>query len=89
METILLQAETGLILDALIDKGIAFLIMGIVIWWLAIRYTKSEKDKWELAKDVIKLTVAYETKLDSDKQMDKEIKDILTEIRDDVKKWSK
>lgn len=89
METILLQVESGLILDALIDKGIAFLIMGIVIWWLAMRYTKSEKDKWELAKDVIKLTVAYETKLDSDKATDKEIKDILTEIRDDVKKWSK
>ena len=87
METILLQAETGLILDALIDKGVAFLIMGIVIWWLAKRLEKAENDKSDLAKDVIKLTVAYENKLDNDKIADSEIKNLLHEIRDSIRNW--
>jgi hypothetical protein len=61
--------------------------MGVIIWWLAKRYEKAENDKSELAKDVIKLTVAYETKLDSDKEKDREIKQLLSEIRDEIRKW--
>ena len=87
METILLQAESGLILDALIDKGVAFLIMGVVIYWLAKRLEKAENDKSDLAKDVIKLTVAYENKLDNDKIADTEIKNLLHEIRDSIRNW--
>ena len=87
METILLQAESGLILDALIDKGVAFLIMGVVIYWLAKRLEKAENDKSDLAKDVIKLTVAYENKLDNDKIADTEIKHLLHEIRDSIRNW--
>lgn len=60
-----------------------------VIKWLAKRYEKAENDKSELAKEVIKLTVAYETKLDSDKEKDAEIKSILLEIRETVKQWQK
>lgn len=60
-----------------------------VIKWLAKRYEKAENDKSDLAKEVIKLTVAYETKLDSDKEKDAEIKSILLEIRETVKQWQK
>lgn len=60
-----------------------------VIKWLAKRYEKAEDEKSELAKEVIKLTVAYETKLDNDKQADMEIKNLLIEIRDNVRKWDK
>ena len=70
---------------------IAALLFGCysVIRWLAKRYEIAENDKSELAKEVIKLTVAYETKLDSDKASDAEIKAILLEIRDTVKAWQK
>lgn len=60
-----------------------------VIKWLARRYEKAENDKSELAKEVIKLTVAYETKLDTDKEKDAEIKSILLDIRETVKAWQK
>ena len=60
-----------------------------VIRWLAKRSEKAENDKSELAKEVIKLTVAYETKLDTDKVADAEIKLILIDIRETVKNWEK
>ena len=75
------------IFSALIENSLIFGIMGIIIWWHARRYEKAEDDKSELAKEVIKLTVAYETKLDSDKEKDAEIKSILIEIRESVRRW--
>lgn len=51
--------------------------------------TKLEDEKAELAKDVIKLTISMENKLDSDREADKEIKAYLVEIRDIVKSWGK
>jgi hypothetical protein len=60
-----------------------------VIRWLAKRYEKAEDEKSELAKEVIKLTVAYETKLDTDKLADAEIKLILIDIRETVKNWNR
>jgi hypothetical protein len=75
------------IFQSLIENSLVFGIMGVIIWWLAKRYEKAENDKSELAKDVIKLTVAYETKLDSDKEKDREIKQLLSEIRDEIRKW--
>ena len=75
------------IFSALIENSLIFAIMGVIIWWLAKRYEKAENDKSDLAKEVIKLTVAYETKLDTDKEKDAEIKSILIEIRESVRKW--
>ena len=75
------------IFQALIENSLIFAIMGVIIWWLAKRYEKAEHDKSELAKDVIKLTYAYETRLDTDKEKDREIKQLLSEIRDEIRKW--
>lgn len=75
------------IFSALVENSLIFAIMGVIIWWLAKRYEKAENDKSDLAKEVIKLTVAYETKLDTDKEKDAEIKSILIEIRESVRKW--
>ena len=68
---------------------IAALVLGCykVISWLSKRYEKAEDEKSELAKEIIKLTVAYETKLDNDKLADAEIKLILIDIRETVKNW--
>ena len=90
MDSILLQATIDSSLGTwLLDQAGLVVIMGVVIYWLAKRYEKAEQDKSDLAKEVIKLTVAYETKLDSDKEKDNEIKALLTEIRDTVKAWQK
>ena len=89
METILLQVMDTNITGWLVQQAPVIVVMGVVVWWLAKRYEKAENDKSELAKEVIKLTVAYETKLDSDKEKDQEIKALLTEIRDTVKAWQR
>lgn len=81
--------EANTILTALLENSLVFGLMGVIIWWLSKRYEKAEDEKSELAKEVIKLTVAYETKLDNDKLADAEIKHLLVEIRDTVRKWEK
>lgn len=73
----------------LIQQSPTIVVMGVVIFWLQKRYINSEIEKTELAKDVIKLTYAYELKLDRDQLSDQEIKVLLTEIREEIKKWQK
>jgi hypothetical protein len=68
----------------LLQQAPVIIVMGVVIYWLSNRYSKSEDQKNELAKNVIKLTVAYENKLDRDNLSDQEIKVLLIEIRDGV-----
>ena len=79
---------TDLLAWGIQQSGIV-LVMGVVIWWLAKRYSDSEDEKTELAKNVIKLTVAYENKLDRDQLSDQEIKAILIEIRESVNNLQK
>lgn len=88
METILLQtiADPGVI-NWLLTQSPIVIILSVIIWWLAKRLEKAENDKSDLAKDVIKLTVAYENKLDNDKIADSEIKNLLHEIRDSIRNW--
>jgi len=57
-----------------------------IIQWLADRYEKAELDKSELAKDVIKLTLSIESKMDNDKMSNDEIKNLLIDIRDRINK---
>jgi hypothetical protein len=64
-------------------------VLCIAIYWLAGRYIQSEKDKTDLAQNVVKLTVAYENKLDNDKVKSDEIKKILEEIREEIRNWQK
>lgn len=97
METILLQVAETQILNSFLDRplttGIVLiaLIGGcyLVIRWLAKRYEKVESEKGELAKEVIKLMVNVENKMDGDKLDNSEIKSRLDKIIDLVQKWEK
>lgn len=81
--------EGSNLLAYLLQQSPVIVVMGMVIYWLKGRYEKSEDEKTELAKNVIKLTVAYETKLDNDNTHNVEIKNLLIEIRGDIKRWEK
>jgi hypothetical protein len=70
------------ILNWLLEQAGLVVVMGIISTVLYRRYDQAEKDKLELAKDVIKLASAYENKIDRDKERDAEIKAILMDIRD-------
>lgn len=81
--------EVNNLLLWLLQQSPVFVVMGVVIWWLVKRYEKAEDEKTELAKNVIKLTVAYENKLDKDNNHNQEIKTLLIEIRAEIKRWEK
>jgi hypothetical protein len=89
METILLQVLDANIGSWLIEQAGLVVVMGVVIWWLAKRYEKVEDEKGELAKEVIKLMVNVENKMDGDKNENGEIKAMLHKIIDLVQKWEK
>jgi hypothetical protein len=89
MEPVLLQAIDTNITQWLVQQAPVVVLMGVCVWWLARKYEKSENDKSELAKEVIKLTQTYEAKFDSEKEKDQEIRRLLTEIRDHVKSWQR
>lgn len=69
----------------LLEQAPVIVVMGVVIWWLAKRLVKSESEKDEMSKDVIKITTLWEmkaNKMDEDeKTTKKEILILLQEIK--------
>ncbi len=69
----------------LLEQAPVIVVMGIVIWWLAKRLVKSESEKDEMAKEVIKITTLWELKAnkmdEEDKTTKKEILSLLQEIK--------
>lgn len=52
------------LLSWLVQQAPVIVVMGAAIYWLAKKLNKTESDKDELAKDVIKLTTLWEEKSD-------------------------
>lgn len=80
------MASEGVNIGAwLLEQAPVIVVMGVVIWWLAKRLVKSESDKDEMSKDVIKITTLWEmkaNKMDEDeKTTKKEILILLQEIK--------
>jgi hypothetical protein len=73
----------------LVDQAGLVVVMGVVIYWLAKRYEKVENEKGELAKEVIKLLINVENKMDGDKLDTLEIKQRLDKIIELVQIWNK
>lgn len=74
------------LMNWLINQGATVTVLGIIIYVLYKRYDKSEEEKNQLSKDVIKLTTLYETKTEIDRQANIEVKSLLAEIRDTLKR---
>lgn len=77
------------IAEWLVDQAGLVAVMGVVIYWLAKRYEKVENEKGELAKEVIKLLVNVENKMEGDKVDTVEIKQRLDKIIELVQLWNK
>lgn len=69
----------------LLEQAPVIVVMGVVIWWLAKRLVKSENEKDEMSKEVIKITTLWELKAnkmdEEDKTTKKEILNLLQEIK--------
>ena len=78
--TIFLVAEIG---KWLLEQAPVIVLMGVVIFWLAKKLNKSEKEKDDLAKEVIKLATLWEEKSDKmEEGVDKTKEQILEFLRD-------
>lgn len=80
------------LLSWLLQQAPVVIVMGAAIYWLSSKLTKAEKDKDNLAKDVIKLTTLWEEKSDkyeikSDKLYEKnsKINEQILELLRDIK----
>ncbi|MEJ4088232.1 hypothetical protein [Galbibacter orientalis] len=65
----------------LIQQAPVVVVMGIAIYYLAKKLTKAEDEKDTLAKDVIRLTAIWEERMDINKEADKEILNVLLQIK--------
>ena len=79
--------ETARTLEWLLGQSGIAVVLGLVIYWLKGRYEKSEDEKSDLAKEVIKLTVLWEQKSDSDREISAETRKVLIEIKEMLEKW--
>lgn len=89
METVLLQVIDANIGSWLIEQAGLVVVMGVVIYVLYKRYDKVEEEKSELAKEVIKLMINVENKMDGNKSDNADIKNRLDKIIELVQKWDK
>jgi len=80
--TILLAVEIG---AWLIEQAPVIVLMGVVIYWLANRLIKAEKEKDELAKDVIKVATLWEEKSDQIGDASEKTKEQILELLRDIK----
>ncbi len=80
-----MSAEGVNIGNWLIEQAPVIVVMGVVIWWLAKRLVKSETEKDEMAKEVIKIATLWELKAnkmdEEEKTTKKEILTLLQEIK--------
>lgn len=60
-------------------------IMGVAIWWLQRRLVKSEAEKEKLAQEVVKLTTLWESKASTLSELDKEYKEKVISILNEIK----
>tara|TARA_R110000737_G_C14589491_1_gene487233 strand:+ start:547 stop:789 length:243 start_codon:yes stop_codon:yes gene_type:complete len=77
------------LLQWLLGQPGMIIIMGVVIWWLQRKLLKVESEKDKLSQDVIKLTTTWENKAvslgDGDKDFKEKVLALLNEIKGIVK----
>ena len=82
LTTIILGVEIGV---WLLEQAPVIVLMGVVIWWLAKRLIKSQSEKDELAKDVIKVATLWEEKSEKLEENSTKTKEQILELLRDIK----
>lgn len=69
----------------LLEQAPVVVVMGVVVWWLAKRLVKAEDEKDSLSREVIKITTLWETKADKMDTEDKETKQQILALLNEIK----
>lgn len=69
----------------LLDQAPLTVVMGVVIWWLSQRLTKSEKEKDEVSREVIKLATLWERKTEKSEEEDDILKHQILKSLEEIK----
>lgn len=69
----------------LLEQAPLTVVMGVVIWWLSNRLSKSEKDKDEISREVIKLATLWEKKTENDANEDDLLKHQILKSLEEIK----
>ena len=80
--TTLLAIEIG---AWLIEQAPVIVVMGLVIYWLVQRLNKSEKEKEDMARDVIRVATMWEEKSDRLESNNEKFKEQILEMLRDIK----
>jgi uncharacterized protein YgfB (UPF0149 family) len=80
--TMLAGVEIGM---WLLEQAPVIVLMGVVIVWLVKKLNKSEKEKDELAKEVIKLATLWEERSDKLDEASEKTKEQILEFLRDIK----
>lgn len=66
----------------LLQQAPVIAVMGIIIWWLAARFTKKDNELQELSKEVMKLVALWEAKADALASERTKFADLLNRLLD-------
>ena len=80
--TTLLAIEIG---AWLIEQAPVIVVMGLVIYWLVQRLNKLEKEKEDMARDVIRVATMWEEKSDRLESNNEKFKEQILEMLRDIK----
>lgn len=69
----------------LLEQAPVIVLMGVIIWYLAKKLDKSEHDKDDLAKDVIKVATLWEEKNDKMDDISEKHREQILELLRDIK----
>lgn len=68
-------------IDLMINQGLAMSFLGIAVYVLYQRYNNADAEKNELAKQIVELILKYQSKDEELKEILREQKDLLAEIK--------
>lgn len=74
------------VLNYLLQQAPVIVLMGLMLYYVVKRLEKKEAEKDDMSKEFIKIISDYQTLASRDLDTDREIKELLREIRDYVKR---
>lgn len=74
------------IINYLLQQAPVIVLMGLALWWVVKRLERKEQEMNDMSKEFIKVISDYQTLVSRDLDTDREIRDLLQEIRDYVRR---